>query len=171
MKKIFLFITFISISLSSFAQNSLDVVSEEVVRVEKETVTKKAKWIETYKKATKISKKKNKPLLIFFTGSDFCGLCKQLNTHFFTSEEFIKLADEELVLYIADFPRRKDIITPEKRKINEGLKSKYSVGGYPTIVIIGSDGKVLGKRMGFGFDHDTQYHFDLVRKAIIENRE
>lgn len=171
MKKIFLFIIFTSISLFSFAQTNLDstVVSEEVIIV-KEVVVKEAQWIEEYKKAAKISKKKNKPMLIFFTGSDYCGLCKQLNKHFFASEEFVRLADKELVLYIADFPRRKDIISPEKRKVNEQLKSKYSVGGYPTIVLVSSDEEILGKRMGFGFDHDTQYHFDLVRKAILENR-
>ena len=171
MNKLFLFIIFTSISLFSFSQISADsiAVSEEGIAVE-EIAIKEAQWIEEYKKAAKISKKENKPILIFFTGSDYCGLCKQLNKHFFTPEEFIKLADEELVLYIADFPRRKDIVSPEKRKVNEQLKSKYAVGGYPTIVLVSSDGKILGKRMGFGFDHDTQYHFDLVRKAVLENQ-
>jgi thioredoxin-related protein len=169
MRNLFTIIFFLSFSVFVFAQNnSLETSNTGVA---KEVVIKEANWISSYSEAVKLSKQTNKPLLIFFTGSDFCGLCRQLNKHFFSSEEFITLADDELILYIADFPRRDGIVSPEQRKVNEKLKKKYNVGGYPTIVLVSSDAKVvLGKRMGFGFDHDTQYHFDLVRKAIKKNQ-
>ena len=35
-------------------------------------------WVENYKVAIKTAEIKNKPLLIFFTGSDWCMPCKKL---------------------------------------------------------------------------------------------
>jgi len=127
---------------------------------------KELNWVSSYKKAVRLSRKKDKALLIFFTGSDWCGFCKSLEKHFLSSEDFIEIAEKDLILYKADFPHRTDIITKEERKVNDGIKKKFSVSGYPTILIVSPNGKVLGKRSGFGFDHDTQYHFKLVRKAI-----
>ena len=36
------------------------------------------KWQDDYDKAVKKAKKQDKPILLFFTGSDWCGPCKML---------------------------------------------------------------------------------------------
>ena len=46
-------------------------------------------------------------MLIFFTGSDWCGPCKMLVEDFFESDKFKEIAEKEFVLYEADFPRNK----------------------------------------------------------------
>ena len=40
-------------------------------------------WQPTFKMALKKSKKQNKPVLIYFTGSDWCSLCKILDEKLF----------------------------------------------------------------------------------------
>ena len=54
-------------------------------------------WQTNYDDAVKLAKKKKKPLLVFFTGSDWCGPCKMLHADLFENEEFITLANKELI--------------------------------------------------------------------------
>ena len=136
----------------------------------KDSNTNHLKWEDNFDEAKEIASKQNKPLLLFFTGSDWCGPCKMLHKDFFESEKFVNLAKKELILYEADFPRRKDLLTPEKRKENYKLQSKYGVRGYPTIVILSSKGKELGRQKGYSFTmRDSEAHFTLINEVIKSN--
>jgi thiol:disulfide interchange protein len=48
-------------------------------------------WESNFKVALKKSKKEKKPILIYFTGSDWCGPCKVLDKKLFHSEKFKKI--------------------------------------------------------------------------------
>ena len=65
-------------------------------------------------KAIEISQKTNKPIMLFFTGSDWCGWCKKLVREVYKTPEFSKWAKKNVVLVDVDFPRRtklsKDLI-------------------------------------------------------------
>jgi thioredoxin-related protein len=123
-------------------------------------------WISDFNQAKEIAKKENKPILIFFTGSDWCGLCKMLKKDFFATEKFKKIADEKLVLYKADFPRRTDLVTSKQMEINKQLDSKYSKTRrkrvFPTIVIIDSNGKELSFLESYNYIHDTSRHYKML---------
>jgi len=164
MKKVILTFIFTSIILLSYAQEN-----EEAHTTYKEEVST-LEWVDGFKEAQRLSRKNDKPLLIFFTGSDWCGPCKNLHKYFFNTTDFAAIAKDELILYEADFPRRKDIVSPKKKIINTKLKQTYQIKGYPTVVLISAKGKVLARRSGFGFDHDTSYHFELIKKAIRDNQ-
>lgn len=91
-----------------------------------------AKWYDNLEEATKISKKTNKPILANFTGSDWCGWCIRLDKQVFSTDEFKKWADENVVLLTVDFPRRKQL--PQNIVAqNNALQSAFQVRGYPTI--------------------------------------
>lgn len=124
------------------------------------------KWQEDYDKAMKIAKKQNKPLLIFFTGSDWCGPCKMLVEDFFESKKFEKLAKENFVIYEADFPRNRDLVTAKQRKNNYYLSRMYDVYSYPTIVVIDENGKELGRKKSYNMMRDSSYHFRFLRDII-----
>ncbi len=47
-----------------------------------------------------------------------------------------------------DFPRRKSL-TPELREQNVNLAQQYDVYGFPTIVVLNSDGQKLWKFDGY----------------------
>jgi protein disulfide-isomerase len=73
-----------------------------------------------------------KPLLLFFTGSDWCGWCKRLQAEAFHKPEFEKWAEENVVLMELDYPRR--TAQPEELKQqNMNILRMFGVRGYPTI--------------------------------------
>jgi protein disulfide-isomerase len=74
----------------------------------------------------------DKPILLFFTGSDWCGWCKRLQAEAFYKPEFEKWAKENVVLMELDFPRRTPI-AEETRQQNMNLQRMFGVRGYPTI--------------------------------------
>jgi thioredoxin-related protein len=123
-------------------------------------------WQQNFETAKKIAKKENKAILVFFTGSDWCGPCKMLVNDFFKSEKFKSLAKEELILYKADFPRNKDLVTKDQEKINKRLQLNFNITGYPTVLIIDYKEKNYGLRKGYGMMRETSYHFDLITQSL-----
>ena len=67
----------------------------------------------------------------------------------FSTKEFADYAKENLVLVEVDFPARKAQPAALK-KANQKLKEQYKVEGYPTLLILSSDGKKLGEEVGYG---------------------
>ena len=76
-----------------------------------------AKWYTDFDKAKKVAQRQGKPILMYFTGSDWCGPCKMLKKDLWETDKFIQQADDFVLLEI-DIPFREDIITPEQKKKN-----------------------------------------------------
>ncbi|WP_445715569.1 thioredoxin family protein [Flavobacterium sp.] len=89
-------------------------------------------WHTDMSKATDISIKENKPLFLFFTGSDWCGWCIRLQKEVFKTPEFIKWAKENVVLVELDFPRKNNQTDAVKTQ-NAQLQQQLQVRGYPTV--------------------------------------
>ena len=101
-------------------------------------------WQTDFTKALEEATENNKPVLINFTGSDWCGWCIKLDEEVFSQDAFQQFADNNLVLVEIDFPRKKE--QPEGLKVqNEELAEKYGIRGFPTILVLSSDGKLIGK--------------------------
>jgi thioredoxin-related protein len=122
-------------------------------------------WVSTFKIALKLSKKEKKPLLIYFTGSDWCGPCKVLDRKLFHTEKFKAIADKDLILYEADYPRNKNLVEPEKLKVNNNLKRKYKIKSFPTLAFVNHKGKIIGFKKGLIL---TEYYYPFIQ-SIIEN--
>ena len=90
------------------------------------------KWHTNIKEAMTISTKQNKPLLLFFTGSDWCGWCIRLQKEVLKTPEFSKWANENVVLVELDYPR-KQYQTADIKKQNAELEQAFAIQGYPTI--------------------------------------
>ncbi|KDN54793.1 thioredoxin family protein [Flavobacterium seoulense] len=90
------------------------------------------KWHTDVKEAIAIGTKENKPLLMFFTGSDWCGWCIRLQKEVFKTPEFTKWAQEKVILVELDYPRAVPQ-TPEVRRQNYEIQNAFGVQGYPTI--------------------------------------
>ena len=123
-------------------------------------------WQESLETAKKIAQEEKKAILVFFTGSDWCGPCKMLVKDFFESEKFKILAEKELVLYEADFPRNRDLVTKEQEKSNKRLQQNFGVTGYPTVLIIDYKERNFGLRKGYGMIRETSYHFDFIDQSL-----
>ena len=104
-----------------------------------------AEWTTDFSKAKTEATEKSKYILLNFSGSDWCGPCMKLKKEVLDSEEFLKFAEDKLVLVRADFPRnKKNRLSPEQTKQNEALAEKYNnEGKFPLTVLINADGKVV----------------------------
>ncbi len=104
----------------------------------------KLTWHTNIDEAIAVSKTENKPLFLFFTGSDWCGWCIRLQNEVFKTPEFIAWAKEKVVLVELDFPRR----TPQSDALkiqNNQLQQFFQVRGYPTVWFAKSGAAVDGK--------------------------
>jgi thioredoxin-related protein len=108
----------------------------------------KFEWLTDYKQAQQEAKAQNKPLLIEFTGSDWCPPCILLKKEVFTSPEFQSYAAKNFILLEVDFPRGKEQAR-ELAAQNMELAQKFAVEGFPCIVLLGSDGSKLAERVGY----------------------
>lgn len=101
-------------------------------------------WNGNLEKAVEQAKKENKAVLVNFTGSDWCIWCKRLSAEVFQQKEFEEYAKENLVLVMLDFP--KDIKqAQETKEYNNKLAQKYGIQGFPTILLIDGQGKLVAQ--------------------------
>ena len=103
-----------------------------------------AGWDDDYEKALAKAKTEKKMVLLDFTGSDWCGWCIKLDKEVFGKQEFKTYAKENLVLVEVDFPQDKRQ-TKKLKEQNEKLQAQYGVSGYPTIIILNSEGTKEGE--------------------------
>lgn len=107
-------------------------------------------WQTDINKAMQISKKTKKPMLLFFTGSDWCGWCIRLQKEVLKTPEFAAWAKKNVVLVELDFPRRTPQ-QPEIQKQNMELQQAFAVQGYPTVWFAKAtkkDGKINFEQLG-----------------------
>ena len=100
-------------------------------------------WIQAWDEASKESKATGKPILMDFTGSDWCIFCIKLKNEVFETEAFRKWSAEKVVLLEVDFPRSFDL-DPNLLAQNEEMAARYGVRGFPTIVFADHTGKQIG---------------------------
>ena len=103
-----------------------------------------AQWLDNFEKAKTIAKDKSLPILADFTGSDWCPWCMKLDEEVFSQKEFKEYASQNLILMKVDFPRTSKLQAGVAQQ-NDKLAETYGVEGFPTIILISSDGKVIAQ--------------------------
>jgi thioredoxin-related protein len=108
----------------------------------------KSAWLTNLDEAMSKAKAENKIVMIEFHGSDWCPPCIQLNDEILSTAAFKALAESSLVLVNADFPRTVEQPADVKAR-NQELAGKFGIRGFPTVVLLDSEGDVLDKMVGF----------------------
>ena len=117
------------------------------------TQQKELAWHTDVNKAINLSVQQEKPLFLFFTGSDWCGWCKKLVAEVFEKKEFKTWAEKNIILVEIDFPKRTPISDQLSKQNTELVRAfgpvyQSSYGrrmGYPTGFFVNptvKDGKV-----------------------------
>lgn len=101
-------------------------------------------WLTDFAQAQKTAAEKKLPILVDFSGSDWCGWCIKLDKEVFSQDDFKNYAKDNVVLFLADFPR-KTKQADKLKKQNEELAAKYQVEGFPTVLLLDATGKVLAR--------------------------
>lgn len=131
-------------------------------------------WYNDLSKAVPISVKEKKPIMLFFTGSDWCGWCMRLKKEVFNHEEFKIWTDENIILVELDFPRRKKI-DPKILNQNRELARIFGVSGYPTCWLVSpqilENNKVNFLKLGkLGYvAGGTEKWISVAEKFLIQN--
>ena len=105
-------------------------------------------WGDNYQEALATAAKENKKVLLDFTGSDWCGWCIKLKKETFDQPQFKEFADKNLVLVEVDFPQGKSL-SPEVKKQNDALQQQFHVEGFPTLVLLTPQGKIIKQNSGY----------------------
>lgn len=104
-------------------------------------------WLTTPDEAYAKAAETGKPVMIEFTGSDWCGFCKILHKDVLSSPEFEQALADKYIFLELDFPRKKPL--PEnQQKVNRELAQKMGITGYPSIVMTDKDGLPYAKSVG-----------------------
>lgn len=129
----------------------------------REVSEKSVNWFLDIKKAEKQAAKEGKPLIIFFTGSDWCIWCKKLVHETISKPEFVDYANKNFVMLLCDFPNE----GADKEQIakNSELASAFKIEGFPTLVLLDIKNK---KAFNFGYSeaNTPQKFIDYVKKTM-----
>jgi len=130
--------TSVKVPLSRLSDEDQKVIAD-LAAAKTATATNVYKWETDIDVAKKRAKDEKKPMLLDFTGSDWCGWCMKLKKEVFDTPEFQQYAKGKLVLVEVDFPHSKKLPKEEKEQ-NEKLAKEYNVSGFPTIILLNSKG-------------------------------
>jgi thioredoxin-related protein len=128
-------------------------------------------WHYNMQEAKEIAQKEHKYILLNFSGSDWCGPCMRLHDEIFESNVFKQMADTQLVLVNADFPRKKkNQLSAEQQELNNKMAEQYnSRGKFPYTLLLDANGKVLKEWDGLPNENADNFTIE-VRNGIYANR-
>jgi thioredoxin-related protein len=128
-------------------------------------------WVSNLSQAKQIAKKEHKHILLNFSGSDWCGPCIRMHKDIFENNTFKQMADTDLVLLNADFPRmKKNQLSKEQQKENDLMADQYNPKGkFPYTLLLNAEGRVL--KEWDGLPDETAETFTIeVRNGIYDDR-
>lgn len=124
-----------------------------------------AKWLTDLDQAKQLAKETNKPILMYFTGSDWCGPCKMLKKDFWLNPDFLSQA-QDFILVEVDIPFKEDVISKEQMEKNKKLQAKYNKEkSFPTLLALDSSGRVKDKISAYSMLRDTSGYFSFLERV------
>ena len=101
-------------------------------------------WTTDYPAALKLAEETKLPILLNFTGSDWCKYCKLLVRDVFSQKDWQDWIADKMILVCLDFPRNQALISEDLLKQNSELREKYQVEAFPTLLVLEDNGSPLG---------------------------
>jgi thioredoxin-related protein len=128
-------------------------------------------WLHNIEDALQIAKKSNKHVFVFFTGSDWCSWCDKLDSEVFKEKAFQEYVNKNMVMVMLDFPRS-EILSAEQKKYNNAQQQKYNIQGYPSVIVLNTEGEVAlqtGYREGGAYKYVEFLKGSLTWKLDASN--
>lgn len=100
-------------------------------------------WMTSYDEALHQAKETTKPIVLFFTGSDWCTWCHKLENESLQTPEFAQSAGKDFIFLKLDFPMKKGQDSKVTEQ-NKGLQQKFSVRSFPSIIVLDANGDLVG---------------------------
>lgn len=102
-------------------------------------------WRTDAEEAFRLAEEQGLPVMLVFSGSDWCKPCIQLTKEVFETDRFQEFAENEVILLRVDFPRSKrNQLEPDLQSQNNQLAERWNPNGeFPLVVVLASDQSVL----------------------------
>lgn len=128
----------------------------------------KGVWTQDYDAALSAAKAESVPVLINFTGSDWCGWCKLMDRQVFSTGKWKDWAKDHIFLAFIDFPQNSKLVPKKYVKRNDKLANEFGIRGYPTYIVLdGATGARIGK---LGASRDaTPEDFIAKLEAVLKS--
>lgn len=101
-------------------------------------------WTTDYEAAIKLAAEKKVPVILNFTGSDWCKYCKLLIRDVFNQKDWQDWVADKFIFVYLDFPRNPELLSEDLLKQNSDLREKFGVEAFPTLLILEDDASLLG---------------------------
>ena len=135
-------------------------------------------WTMDFDAAKALAGETGLPLLLNFTGSDWCGWCRLMDRQVFSQETWKTYAKEHFVLVWLDFPQNKALVPEAFAERNNRLLQEFEIGGFPTFILLDPDGQTRLGQAGASRDVNPERFIaaleDVLRasdKAIAALKE
>ena len=113
-------------------------------------------WQTDYARASADAAQSHRYMLLDFTGSDWCHFCIKLDSEVLSTPEFKSFAASRFICVKLDFPQE-TTQSADLKKQNAELAKTYAVRGYPTIILLSPDGKLVGRQTGYRGNGPRKY--------------
>lgn len=101
-------------------------------------------WLTDFAEARAKAQAEQKPIVLDFTGSDWCGWCMTMRRMVLNTPEFYTYARDKFVLMEVDLPRNTSKMTKAQIQQNQALVNQYKINTFPTVLVITADGQFIG---------------------------
>lgn len=102
-------------------------------------------WLTDYDEALNQARMKHLPLMIFFTGSDWCGWCHKLQDEVLETEEFKEMTEDQFIFLKIDSPM-KTPLSPQQTDVNNTLKRRFAIKTFPTVLLVDEKQQEIGRK-------------------------
>lgn len=106
-----------------------------------------ARWLDDYSEALALAEETGRPVLVVFTGSDWCQHCRTLERNVLETDTFQDWAEGRVVLLMIDMPQAG--ISLEERKARSKICVRYGVRSFPNTVLVAPDGTKITAQAGY----------------------
>ena len=135
---IFMAMTLLLYSCLPHGQGHIDASEKVAAAQPSDTI----QWRTNFKETVELAEEQNLPIILSFSGSDWCGWCMKLHKEVLDTPAFIAATKDKFLFVEVDFPQSKTL-SKEIKAQNEALLQKFNVPGFPTIIVLSPNQKTI----------------------------
>ena len=113
----------------------------------------------------------HQPILLDFSGSDWCGWCKLMEEQVFTKDAWKAYSASNIVMVLIDFPQDQSLVPEAYAPRNQALADQYGIEGFPTFVVLDEDGETELGRLQAGSDKTPESFIEELKMVLRNSKK
>lgn len=114
----------------------------------KPVAKKQVAWMDDFMRAQRLAQKQEKPMLLYFCGSDWDDFTMQLDEEVMNTALWSDWAQQNLILIKVDYPKNTKKQRPDAKNQADMLKTRFNIAKVPTLIFLDPWGDLLA-RVGY----------------------